>query len=304
MSNAMRTILLLAVMAACWANAAACATECPPDGWSRDRLVALKAGGFTIDPGQRPTLALALLPCLADPSPSIRDGIAFEAWSTWLRAGQLDERTRLEAIERLLPALAPGAGDAEGFRQPFSALVLSELARADRLANYLSIAQRQQLLDSGASYLEGIRDFRGFDAAQGWRHGVAHGADLLMQLALNEAVDKPQLDRILAAVATQVAPAGEHSYIFGESERLTRPVLVAGTRGLHSASEWDAWFKQVAAPAPLSSWEQAFTSTAGLAHRHNTRAFLLGVYAAIRDSTNEKLAAMQPAVKAALQAVP
>lgn len=304
MGNAARMMLLMAVVAACLPGLAAAAPGCPPEGWSRDRLGALKSASFAMDSGARPVLALALLPCLADPLPGLRDGIAFEAWSTWLRAGQLDERTRLDAVERLMPALVPDAVDAEGFRQPFSALVLSELARADRLANYLPATQRQRLLETGASYLEGIRDYRGFDAEQGWRHGVAHGADLLMQLALNEAVGKSQLDRILAAVATQVAPAGSHSYIVGEPERLARPVLVAGARGLHSAQEWDAWFKQLAAPAPLASWDQAFASAAGLARRHNTRAFLLGVYAAIRDSKNEKLIAMQPAVKAALEAVP
>ena len=35
-----------------------------------------------------------------------------------------------------------------------------------------------------------VRDYRGFDAKQGWRHGVAHGADLLLQLSRNRhAVD-------------------------------------------------------------------------------------------------------------------
>ena len=41
-------------------------------------------------------------------------------------------------------------------------------------------------------------------------------------LALNPAVDRAGLDRLLGAVAAQVAPRGEHSYIYGESERLAR----------------------------------------------------------------------------------
>jgi hypothetical protein len=51
-----------------------------------------------------------------------------------------------------------------------------------------------------------VRDYRGFDTAEGWRHGVAHGADLALQLVLNPAVDKPQIERLLAAVGRQVAP--------------------------------------------------------------------------------------------------
>jgi hypothetical protein len=49
-----------------------------------------------------------------------------------------------------------------------------------------------------------VSDYRGFDDKEGWRHGVAHGSDWLMQLALNPALDRGQLDQMLAAIATQV----------------------------------------------------------------------------------------------------
>lgn len=52
-----------------------------------------------------------------------------------------------------------------------------------------------------------MRDLRGFDAVQGWRHGVAHGADLLLQLALNPALRRVQAEALLAAIASQVLPA-------------------------------------------------------------------------------------------------
>ena len=75
-------------------------------------------------------------------------------------------------------------------------------------------------------------------------------------------------------------------------------------RGLHTAEEWNAWFARIAAPAPLASWDEAFASNAGLARRHNTRAFLLGVYAGIRDSKDPSVLRMLPAVDAALASVP
>jgi hypothetical protein len=296
-----------------WVLAAVCcvpavavaAPGCPPPDWPQSRLEALKAERFTLADGQaRQTLALALLPCLADPDPVVRDGIAFEAWSNWLRADALDRPTRLQAFRQLLPVLAASSSDREGFRQPFSALVLSELARADRKQAYLSDAQRRALVEAGAGYLESVRDYRGFDSRQGWRHGVAHGADLLMQLALNPAVDAAQLERIAAAVASQVAPAGEHAYIHGEPERLARPLLFAVQRGLVPADYWKRWFQRIAAPAPLPSWDQAYRSAAGLARRHNTRAFLLLVYSEVRDSKDASLAALTPAVTAALASVP
>lgn len=77
---------------------------------------------------------------------------------------------------------------------------------------------------------------------------------------------------------------------------------VPGTR--QPADYWNAWFQRIAAPAPLPAWDQACRSQAGLARRHNTRAFLLVVYSDIRDSKNPDLTALIPAVTAALASVP
>lgn len=285
-----------------WLLASAMAVaDCPPAGWDAARLQALKADGFEIaDAAERQALALALLDCLADPDPALRDGVAFEAQFTWMRAGALDEATRVAVLDRLLAQLTPEGADAAGFRQPFAALVLAEVARADRKAPFLSAQQRVALADAAAAYLRGMTDLRGFDPVQGWRHGVAHTADLMMQLSLNGKVEKPQLDAMLGALAAKVAPAGEHAYVHGETERLARPVLFTAMRGLHSPEEWQAWFQTVVAPAPMSSWKQAQASLAGLAKRHNTRAFMLVVYTEIRDSKEEKLVALLPAVTAAM----
>jgi len=275
---------------------------CPPTGWSAERLQELKAEKFVLEDGaERTRLANGLLDCLAAPDPALRDGIAFEAWTTWLRADELDEPTRRAALQRLQAQLA-GAGDGAGFLQPFSALVLAELARTDRRQAWLSPAERGALVEASARYVESVRDYRGFAAGEGWRHGVAHGADLLMQLALNPALDKAQLDRILAAVAAQVAPEG-HAYVFGEPERLGRPVLFAAVRALHTEAEWTQWLEKVA-EAPPGGWDQVFVDGKGLARRHDVRAFLLGLYAQARDSTVPGVQLLLPGLRAQLEKVP
>jgi hypothetical protein len=55
-----------------------------------------------------------------------------------------------------------------------------------------------------------------------------HASDLLLQLAINPAVDKAQLDAILTAIAAQAMPPGDHFYMYGEGERLSRPVFETG----------------------------------------------------------------------------
>ena len=294
---------LLLVCALLWLPGIASAADCPPAGWSADRLQALKASGFELpEADARQALALGLLDCLGAPDPALRDGIAFEALSRWLRAKQLDVATRTRLLERLLPELE--VTDADGFRAPFAALVLSEVARTDRIEPWLGPAQRAQLVSASARFLSGVRDYRGFDAREGWRHGVAHGADLAMQLALNPALDAAQLEALLAAVGSQVAPVGEHAYVYGEPERLVRPVLFIAQRGAIDEARWREWFERLVAPAPLPSWEAAFSSQAGLARRHNLHAFLFALYANTRDSEQPGQQALAKLGREALQKLP
>jgi hypothetical protein len=272
---------------------------CAPSGFDRMALDALKVSKFELaDDARRQKLALELLPCLADADPRVRDGIAFEAYATWMRANRLELGTRAELLARLSAMIDPDQPDGDGFRKPFAALALSEVARTDRIAAWLTAPQRAALVGSAARYVLSIRDYRGFDPKDGWRHGVAHGADLLMQLALNPAVDRAGVESLLGAVAAQVAPAGEHAYVDGESERLARPVLFAAQRGLLTRDEWEAWLLQVAAPAPLASWNDAFESRAGLARRHNVHMFVYAVYANARESGDANFQALVPGLQA------
>jgi hypothetical protein len=280
-------------------SALASAAGCPPAGHDLVTLRAQKDANFEMpDDADRQALARALLPCLADPDPALRDGIAFEAYSTWMRAGKLTVATRTDLLSGLVAMLQPDSKDSNGFRQPFAALVLSEVARTDRLSAWMSPAQRDRLVDEAGRYLESVRDYRGFTEKEGWRHGVAHGSDLVLQLVLNPQLDRGAVDRLLAAVAAQVAPPGEHAYVDGESERLARPVLYAASRELHSTEDWQKWLQAVASPAPLPDWGAAFQSRAGLAKRHNLQAFLYALYVNARESGDAGMQALVPALQA------
>lgn len=275
------------------------ANACPPPGTSIAQLKALKASDFTIeDDASREQLAQSLIPCLADLNPFLRDSIAFEAYAVWSRGNKLSLTTRQRMVAQLSAWM--DQPDKVGVRQPFAALVLSELARADRINAYLSATERQNLLNLATKYLQNQRDYRGFDEKQGWRHGIAHGADLLMQLALNPALDKGQLDQILVAVRSQIAPSNGHFYIYGEPERLARPIIMVAMRGQHD--DWAAWFNQVVAPPSIQ--DNAVPSQQSLAKRHNTRAFLLAMFANVRDSKNPQLSELAPTISAALAGLP
>ena len=188
--------------------------------------------------------------------------------------------------------------DANGFQQPFAALVLAEVARTDRIDNTFTPAMRNELVEVAANYLASVRDYRGFSETEGWRHGVAHGSDLVLQLVLNPNIDGAQIERLMNAVATQIAPKGEVFYIYGEPGRLARAVFYAWAREAVAPAFWQAWFDRIENPAPMKRGQSPFpisqpgvssaegekgsdpfsTSQSGLARRHNTMAFLLALH--------------------------
>lgn len=283
---------------------AAQASVCLGDEAALAGFRASKEGGFhEADAGVRSARALALLDCLGDPDPDIRDGLAYEALTAWLRGALLDVATRRAMLERLSATLAAPDGDPAGLRRPFAALVLSEVARSDRIEAWMTAAERVALVEVAAGYLETLRDYRGFDAREGWRHGIAHAADLLMQLALVPALDEPQLQRILVAVASQMPPPGEHFYIYGEPQRLARPLLFAAQRGVLDEAGWTAWFAARVA-AIGNDPDAAWRDQAWLARRHALMTFLQAIYVEADAGGDARLAPMRAGVLEALKAMP
>lgn len=292
--------LLLAACAATSADAQPQTRGCPPAGYDRAQLEALKASQWAIaDDAARNAFARALVACLDHPDPSLRDGLAYEALQHYMRNGQLSGETLAWLNTDLQAKLT--AADPQGFQRPFAALTLSEVARTDRIAPWMSTAQRAQLVDASVAYLENIRDYRGFTRGEGYRHAVAHAGDLMLQLTLNTNVDRAQLERIRAAIASQIAP-GEHFYINGESERLARPILYMAQRNVFTEAEWTAWFTALAGDE--ASWQNWFLSDVGLARRHNVTAFVSTIYINARVSGQAAFAPLLPGAEAAIRALP
>jgi hypothetical protein len=283
-----------------------CATglACEPLGLPADALLAGESGQFQLPPGTDPALlVIALADCLGDPDPVVRDGIGYTGIATILRGGGIEADTTRALMTRLLVTLTGDDEAGNGFAQPFAALALAEVARVDRVTPIFTADERSELVAAAIGYIRNVRDYRGFDDEEGWRHGVAHGADFLMQIVLNAELDDRHVRPIVAAALGQVRAADGHAYVFGESQRLSRPVLFAAGRGLITPDEWQALLAPLAAP-PGASWEAAFASTQDLAILHNSRQFLLSVYASVAESENALYAGIKAASRDALTALP
>lgn len=287
-----RSWLLAVVLAGCAPAMAAC----PPAGQDRASLEALKSAGFAVaDASAKQALAMDLVDCLGDPDPALRDGIAFEALQHWMRAGDFDAAFLRGLRDALFARL--DATDPQGVSRPFAALVLAEVARTDRIAAWMQAGEREAMLGRAAAYLGAVDDYRGFEAGIGWRHGVAHAADWLLQLALNPALDADQLQRVLAAVALQAVPTSGHAYVSGEATRLAQPVAHVARRGVLTDADWQRWLQGLTArlgPMPAGG------DAAWLARRHDLTAFLSALYLQADTSQNDALRALKPSIARAL----
>jgi hypothetical protein len=244
--------------------------------------------------------ARQLIVCLASPDPTLRDGVAYEGLSAWLRQKAFDAGQMRELRTRLYELL--DTSDKDGFAAAFAALVLSEVARTDRIEAWMTDQERADMLAKAAGYLTSVRDYRGFEAGVGWRHGVAHGADWLMQLALNPELDAAQLRQLTDAAASQARAADGHAYVYGESARLARPILFAARRDIRTEAEWTTWMNGLS--AGMTDPKLAYQDAVWLAARHNLAAFLSTVYFEADHGGLDSLKPLQNAAAGALKGIP
>jgi hypothetical protein len=233
------------------------------------------------DPARIQQHAVALLPCLGHLDPRLRDDIAFEQIAAWARDAKLDAAT-LQRLRAELVTVLDAKPDAAGVHQPFAVLALAEVARADRLKPFMSPEQRGELVERSARFLSGVRDYRGFTPGEGWRHGVAHGADLALQLGMNEALSAAQRQQLLDAVSNQVLADHRHAYRYGEGNRLARAALQLQLRLRPDEAAVQAWLDRLLQPLKAAqAWDEI-----ALTDLHNLREFLWPLLAGVLDVTD------------------
>ncbi|MFQ3250815.1 MAG: hypothetical protein ACI9O6_002655 [Glaciecola sp.] len=278
---------------------------CFSSKWDKEALLLIAERGFAIEnDSERNNLAKQLVNCLAVPDPKVRDDVAYFGLSKWLRAKELSVDSKHVIFTELIENFGKPIPDEHDVYQAFVALVLSEFARADRKSPYLSDKQRELLVAKSTEYMVNITDYRGFDEVVGWRHKVAHTADIFLQLALNPALKKEQLTRLLNAIGEKIIPHDVHFYTYGEAERLAKPLIYIFLQGQHNSDDWQNWLKRYITPVPFDDWQQVFSSQQGLARLHNARAFLTTIFVFIADSKNEQLIMLKPALINALDSLP
>lgn len=291
---AMTAAMLVLATAPAAAAAEICTVERPADG-----NVKTYAAAYFATAGQKEIDAL--IACLGDPDPAVRDDFAFSMWYHAFDGKRLPVPMRRHVVERL-SAILSGPDDAGGYLRPFAALSLFPAVRADRTEPYLGDAELHALAQTAASYLRGITDYRGFVPGEGWRHAVAHAGDIMVELAQSPRLTRADADLLLGAIAAQVAPTSNIYYHQGESVRIARPVLLLAARADIDDAAWAAWF-QTLHPDDSAQWKAPYASDARLATVHNSRAFASALYIGAAESTDPRVRRLVPLAAGVLKAL-
>ncbi|MEM9572995.1 MAG: DUF2785 domain-containing protein [Pseudomonadota bacterium] len=305
MRNSILSLLLLVPISACASTQAQPLSQTEPSECTlvdvtTETLTGWRENAFAdqqTDKGARDFAS-----CLGHTSPFLRDQIGYEGLTAALRSGNVSQSTRRDLLTDLSANL--NAKDEAGFLAPFSALGLAELVRTDRIEAFLTPEERSAVVETAATYLAGVSDFRAYSDTEGWRHGVAHGADVAMQLALNPNVEAEDLIKLRDAITDQITARSGHAFTFGEPERLARPILFMANRGVISDETWSDWFTALADPAPLAEWADAFQSELDLAQLHNLKAFARVLYVNASLSERDALAPITEGALELMRALP
>lgn len=214
-------------------------------------------------------LAYDLLPCLGSANSELRDSLGYGLYTYWLRNDLLNTETK----GFLYTQLSEGLSIENTLFRSYSALILSELLRADAIDEFLSNAQRETLLQQAGQALRDEVDFRGLDPELGWVHPIAHLSDVLWRMALHPSLNSDQARQILAAIRNKATPVNE-AYQFNEGDRLARVIVTLMQRDLVEASQWLAWFSEFESRMSGEDWGSVFADVEGMKELHNAKLFL------------------------------
>ncbi|MGA8116539.1 MAG: DUF2785 domain-containing protein [Actinocatenispora sp.] len=166
-------------------------------------------------PSDRDTAVDDLVTMLAAADPTARDGYAYRILTTWIRRGVLDDR-----LGPLGDAMTARFDHPEVQARTFAPLVLASAVARDTAAGVLDAARIASWRDRFAAWWPTEAEVRGWDPALGWLHAVAHGADLVGQLAESPRLDGDDLAALLRLVAARIVAPGGYRYGHMEEDRV------------------------------------------------------------------------------------
>lgn len=171
------------------------------------------------------TYALDMLNHIGTTDEILRDDLIYDIFSKWI----IQNRFSNKEIQTLLDIcidedhLMKGIGaenDDTVFTRTFSALIIALIIYYHNQNNFLPYNTIVKVKNIMADYYNKEMDLRGYIDNKGWAHSVAHGADVIDELAQCSVLCKEDLKDLLMALESKICQ-GKYVYIDGEPDRIS-----------------------------------------------------------------------------------
>jgi hypothetical protein len=123
--------------------------------------------------------------------------------------------------------------------------VLSEILARDNIELLVSATDVMRWGDRATSWYVRERDLRGYVQGRGWVHAVAHGADLIGQLARSRHLSSLEQTALLDVVADRLLAPTSHVWRHGEDDRLAYAVMAIVHRGDVGVNVLEPWVRRI-----------------------------------------------------------
>ncbi|MBS4537260.1 DUF2785 domain-containing protein [Clostridium sp. D2Q-11] len=251
-------------------------------------LFSIKEEGYEVPGNIKPfDLALDMLTYIGTTESELRDDLIYVTFYKWIINDEFnkDELRKIVKIalddEHLFYKLGE-VGDSV-FTRTFSVLVLALLVYKHREDNYLSKENINRIYNKVIKYIREEKDLRGYTEEKGWAHGMAHGADVLDELAQCDELEKDNLIIILDDIQNKIS-INYHPYIYEEDERMVTAVMSILNRDLIDEEEILGWIEN------FSNILEEDEFTDKLIKYFNIKNFLRSLYfRLLKDSSKEAL---------------
>lgn len=181
--------------------------------------------------------------------PKLRDDLIYLVLANWI----LDDVYNNQELTQILDTCLDqdhlyyklgNKGDDSVFTRTFSALIIAVLLNKDIKQPFLEKEKFLNTVDKTIKYYKEEKDLRGYIDNKGWAHSVAHGADIMGEIADNDKTSPQICKDILNAIRLKIQ-VSNYTYINGEDERMAQAVNSILTNKVLDTQKVNGWFKEL-----------------------------------------------------------
>lgn len=191
--------------------------------------------------------ALDMLKYIGTTDAILRDDLIYDIFSKWINqnifsAEQMQSFLTICIDDQHLMKSIGAINDDTVFTRTFSALIIALILHSNNQESFLPHHVIIETTNIVIDYYTKEMDLRGYIDYKGWSHSIAHGADVIDELAQCSILDKENLENLLITLQLKICQ-GKYVYIDGEPGRISIAVRSILMRNEINDNDIILWLK-------------------------------------------------------------